>query len=291
MAQKMRCNKLFADSSIADKQLDCRPFVKWAGGKRQILNSLLSYSPEFFNNYIEPFVGGGAFFFRLRKEGFKGKAFLFDSNSELINCYIMIRDNCNELIEELKSDFYINTKERYYQIREMEITDPIKKAARFLYLNKSGYNGLYRVNSKGLFNVPFGKYKNPIICDTVTLLSDSEALKNTEIYCCDFGNVLKYAKERDFIYFDPPYVPVSSTAYFTSYTANGFNKTEQERLAKTFDKLHQMGCYVMLSNSDVPFIRELYSQFDINIVQARRAINCLGKGRGCVSEVVVRNLY
>jgi DNA adenine methylase len=271
------------------KELDCHPFVKWAGGKRQILNNLISSSLLEFNNYFEPFVGGGAFFFRLRKEGYKGKAFLFDSNSELINCYTVIRDSCNELIDELRSDFYANFKERYYQIRELQTNDVIKKAARFLYLNRTGYNGLYRVNSKGLFNVPFGKYKNPLICDENTLMFDSEALKNTEINCCDFAEILMVANRKDFVYFDPPYVPVSPTAYFTQYTSKGFNQTEQERLAEVFRKLNEMNCYVMLSNSDVDLVRKLYSQFNITNVQARRAINCLAKGRGCVSEVIIRN--
>ncbi|MGQ4834414.1 MAG: DNA adenine methylase, partial [Candidatus Asgardarchaeia archaeon] len=251
-----------------------KPFVKWAGGKGQLLNIISENIPTSFEDYYEPFVGGGAVFFYLYSNGLIRKAYLSDLNEDLINAYNVIKYRVYELIEELKNrDFYANKKEQYYKIREWEPKDPIKKAARFIYLNKTAYNGLYRVNSKGKFNVPFGRYKNPKILDEVNLLAVHEALQVAEIFVADFQDAVKTAKKGDFIYFDPPYQPVSSTARFTQYTKGAFKKEDQIRLARVFKELDSRGCFILLSNSNNYFIKTLYNNYRIITVHAKRAIN------------------
>ena len=274
-----------------------KPFVKWVGGKRQLIPELLKYIPKNFNNYFEPFVGGGALFFELYNLGIlkNKKVFLFDINEELINTYKIIRDYPNELIEKLKEFKSKHNKEFYYQIRELDKTDNYKnldniiKAARFIYLNKTCFNGLYRVNKKGYFNVPMGKYKNPKILDENNILLVSKALQNTIIKHSDYKKVLEYAQKEDFIYFDPPYYPLNETSNFTSYTQKEFLEKEQIELFETFDILSQKRCFVLESNSDTEFINNLYKKFKIEKVFANRSINSKANNRGKISEVLIRN--
>lgn len=265
------------------------PFLKWAGGKSQLLTTFSDFLPESFDNYFEPFVGGAAVFFYLRRNRPLFQATLADLNQELVNCYQTIRDDVEELILCLKK--HKNEAEYFYQLRAK---DPLKmseveRASRLIFMNKTCFNGLYRVNSKGKFNVPFGSYKNPRTCDEANLRACSKVLQDADIRYQSFEAILKQAKKGDFIYFDPPYQPLSSTAKFTSYTKNCFSSEDQERLAETFSRLDKRGCRLMLSNSDCQFIRDLYKDFRIETVQAIRAINCQAVGRGRVNEVVVMN--
>lgn len=276
-----------------------KPFVKWVGGKRQLLNQfreLEIYPPKDFkpkkNTYHEPFVGGGAMFFDLLPH----KAELSDMNFELVTTYNVIRDNPEILIQELNSDKYIYDKEVFLGIRakqQAELSN-IETAARFIYLNRTAFNGMYRVNSSGGFNVPFGRYSNPKICDECNIRAVSSALKDVKVNHRDYKAVLQKAKSKDFVYFDPPYYPLTKTASFTSYTKDAFLDKEQTELRDTFLELHYRGCFVMLSNSDTPFINELFASYQkcgitIHKVLAGRAINSDAKMRGKVSEVVVTN--
>lgn len=263
-----------------------KPPVKWAGGKSQLI---LQFGPLFpqkeYDLYIEPFVGGGAVFFHLLPP----KAVLIDRNDELINFYLVVRDNLEALLQDLKK--HENTAEYYYRIRALDpghLTS-VERASRFLYLNKTGYNGLWRVNSQGKHNVPFGRYKNPKIVDEPNLRLVSEALKRAEIICDDFSRVLDCTEPGAFVYLDPPYHPLSETAKFTSYTPDAFGQDDQQRLAEVFRELDRKGCLVMLSNSDTLFIRELYKGYDVQVVYAKRAVNCRADKRGPVSELVIRN--
>lgn len=272
-----------------------KPFVKWVGGKRQLLKQFRDlglYPPEDFdpikNTYFEPFVGGGAVFFDLLPK----KAELSDLNKELVITYNVIKNNVEELIKALKK--HKHDKEYYLKIRAKKIENlsDIDIASRFIFLNRTGFNGLYRVNKQGGFNVPFGRYNNPLICDEENLIRVSKSLKNTSIKHQDYKVVLKRAKKGDFIYFDPPYFPVSKTASFTSYTAETFLEKEQIELRDTFVELHKRGCFVMLSNSDTPFINEIYSKIKgvkINKIVAGRAINSKASGRGKITEVLITN--
>ncbi len=263
-----------------------RPPVKWAGGKGQLI---LQFEPLFpkreYGLYIEPFVGGGAVFFHL----LPSRAILIDSNDELINFYHVVRNDLEALLGDLRK--HENTAEYYYRIRALdpEQLTPVERASRFLYLNKTAYNGLWRVNSRGKHNVPFGRYKNPRIMDETNLRLVSRVLKDAEILCDDFSRVLEYAGPDAFVYMDPPYHPLSETADFTSYTPDAFGEDDQRRLAEVFRKLDLIGCLVMLSNSDTPFIRGLYKGYDVQVVYARRAINCRADKRGPVPELVIRN--
>ena len=267
------------------------PFLKWAGGKSQLLKQFEPFLPSKFNNYIEPFVGAGSVFFYLYNTGrLKGKKIiLIDSNEELINCFLVIKENVERLISILKGPRYVNKKEVYYRIREEEPKDKFERAARTIYLNKTCFNGLYRVNSKGKFNVPFGKYKAPLICNSRNLRAVSIALKNVKILCDDFEKCLEYTTKGDFIYFDPPYQPLSKTSNFTGYTKNGFGEAEQRRLYCAFRELDKRGCKVILSNSNTDFIKKLYRKYRIERVKANRAINCKAEGRGKIEELVILN--
>jgi DNA adenine methylase len=272
-----------------------KPFVKWVGGKRQLLKQFLKlnlYPPEKFNlttgRYFEPFVGGGAVFFDLLPE----KAFLSDMNGELVTTYNVIKNDVNFLIKALKK--HKNTKEYFLQIRSKDVQKltEIEIASRFIYLNRTCFNGLYRVNSKGGFNVPYGQNKNPLICDEENLIKVSKALKNVSIVKQDYKEVLKKTKKGDFVYFDPPYYPVNKTSAFTSYVKEKFLEKEQLELRDTFAELTKRGCFVMLSNSDTPFIKKIYSELKgarITIVDASRAINSKASGRGKITEVLVTN--
>ncbi len=272
-----------------------KPFVKWVGGKRQLLKQfreLNLYPPECFNpesnTYFEPFVGGGAVFFDLLPK----HAELSDTNRELVMTYNVIKDNVDGLIKSLKKHIY--NKEYYLGVRAQDINElsDVEVASRFIFLNRTGFNGMYRVNKSGQFNVPFGRYKNPLICDENNLRKVSEALRGITITHRDYKDVLELAKIGDFIYFDPPYYPLNPTSSFTAYTAKGFFEKEQIELRNTFVKLHERGCFVMLSNSDTPFINELYSGLEgvsINKIIAGRAINSKGSKRGKINEVLVTN--
>jgi len=279
------------------KQTNAKPFVKWAGGKRQLIPELLKYVPKTFNNYFEPFVGGGALFFELYNLGIlrNKKVYLFDINEELINTYEVIRDFPNKLIEKLKEFKSKHNKEFYYQVRELDRSenykniDNITKAARFIYLNRTCFNGLYRVNKKGYFNVPIGRYKNPQIVNEENILAVSKALQNAIIKHCDYKEVLNYANKNDFIYLDPPYYPLNDTANFTSYTQGEFLEKEQMELFETFKFLTKKECFVLESNSDTEFINNLYKEFKIEKVFANRAINSKGSKRGKITEVLIRN--
>ncbi len=272
------------------------PFLKWAGGKRQLIPQLKSYIPKKFNKYIEPFVGGGAVFFYLYREGFlkNRKAILIDINKELINCYKVIKNDVTELIKSLRN--HKNEKNYFYKIRELDRNfetynkmSATEKASRIIYLNKCCYNGLYRVNSKGQFNVPFGKYKNPQFCDEENLIEVNKALENVEILHDSFENSIKYAEVNDFIYLDPPYFPVSKTANFTSYTKENFNVDSQKVLCQVFKNLDKHGSKLMLSNSYNEYTNELYKDYKIVTLQAKRAINCDPSKRGKISEILVMN--
>lgn len=269
-----------------------QPFLKWAGGKGQLLKQYEAFFPLKFNNYIEPFVGGGAVFFHLYNTARVGngkRAILIDSNEELINCYLTIKVDVNKLIRVLSNPKFKNEERVYYKIRAEESKNKFERAARAIYLNKTCFNGLYRVNSQNKFNVPFGGYKNPVICKSENLRAVNIALKDAEILLGDFEKCLDFAKRGDFIYFDPPYQPLNKTSSFTSYTKKSFNEDDQKKLCEVFKKLDKRRCKVMLSNSDTLFIRKLYKDFKIETVFAKRAINCNGSGRGEITELVILN--
>jgi DNA adenine methylase len=266
-----------------------KPFVKWAGGKRQLLDILVKESPEKFNNYYEPFVGGGALYFKLWSTGKIRKAYLNDSNAELVNTYRIIQKRLSELIEELKTGKYENNSTHFYEIRGKELEDDVERAARFIYLNKTAYNGLYRVNSNGGFNVPYGKYSNPKILDEENLQLVNESLKHAVISLGDFKEILSKTKKKDYAYFDPPYHPLNNNS-FTKYTKNDFTFKDQERLQKLFTNLTKKEVYTMLSNSDTIFIRDLYKNHIISEVHATRQINCKADKRGKITELLIKGV-
>jgi len=254
------------------------PFLKWAGGKRQLISQMDNFFPKNYNKYIEPFIGGGAVFFHLLPEN----SIISDNNPDLINCYNVIKEDVEGLIKSLKKHKY--EKDYYYETRALdrdqkkyaELSD-VEKASRSIYLNKTGYNGLYRVNSKGLFNVPFGRHKNPKICDEENLRNVSQVLKKVKIYLGSFEICLDFAEKDDFIYLDPPYFPLSDTALFTSYTKKSFDKSSQINLFEMFKELNRRECYIMLSNSYSEFILDLYKDFKIITLKAKRNINSNSK--------------
>jgi len=266
------------------------PFLKWAGGKRQLLPQMEAHFPKHYNRYIEPFIGGGAVFFHLLPEN----SIVSDNNPDLINCYKVIKEDVEGLIKSLKKHVY--EKIYYYEIRALDRDvkkfadlSNVEKASRSIFLNKTGYNGLYRVNSKGLFNVPFGRHKNPKICDETNLRNVSQALKKVEISLGSFEICLDFAEKDDFIYFDPPYFPLSDTALFTSYTKNSFDKSSQIKLFEVFKELNRRGCNLMLSNSYTEFILDLYKDFKIITLKAKRNINSNSQKRGLINEVLILN--
>ena len=271
-----------------------KPFVKWAGGKRQILDKLIKYVPEDFNTYYEPFVGGGALFFELSPKN----AVINDSNEELINVFRCIKDEekLTKMCNELNHHEANHSEEYYYKIRNIDrdknkfnrLSD-YKRAARTIYLNKACFNRLYRVNSKGEFNVPFGKKLkvNTYEGQNIGIIHAYLNFNNIKILSIDFEEAVKDAKEGDFIYFDPPYD--SDTSTFNSYTEDGFSKDEQIRLSNVFKNLSDRGCYVMLSNHNTILINELYKDFYIHKITAKRNINSNGKKRGKVEEVIITN--
>ena len=267
-------------------------FVKWAGGKKQLLGQFEKFFPKKIERYFDPFVGGGAVAFYLLKTHLEiKKIYLSDINEELIITYNALKNNIEELISLLKEYKSKHNKEFYYQIRAEDVKklSKVQIAARFIYLNKTCFNGLYRVNSKGGFNVPMGSYKNPAVCSEDELREISKLLQKDDVAVKQFYDSVKEAKSGDFVYFDPPYYPLNEKSSFTTYTKDNFLEKEQEHLAKTFKELDKRGCKVMLSNSDTNFIKSLYKEYTINLVSARRMINCDATKRGIINEVVVTN--
>jgi DNA adenine methylase len=264
---------------------DAAPFVKWVGGKRALLPELAARYPARFNRYFEPFLGGGAVFFHLQPE----RAILADYNAELIETYTAVRDQVDALIRHLAS--HRNDEDYYYALRAQDpaTLEPLERASRLIYLNRTCFNGLYRVNARGDFNVPFGKHKNPTICNEPGLKAASLALQDTALHHRSYDKVLDEAQAGDFIYFDPPYHPRTTTSNFTNYTAGSFSEADQAALRDTFRVLADRGCKVMLSNSDTPLIRDLYADFHVEVVMAPRFVNRDASKRGPVSELVVRN--
>lgn len=253
-----------------------KPILKWAGGKTQILKDLLPKVPTSYDRYIEPFFGGGAMFFALRPEN----AIIADSNPELINMYCQVASHVEKVIGYLKK--YENKSDAFYEVRSQEWTELPKEeaAARMIYLNKTCFNGLYRVNKKGMFNVPYGKYKNPKICDEDALRAASIALKKAEIMCENYLLLLeRNAKTGDFIFLDPPYLPISEYADFKRYTKEQFYEEDHVELAKMIMRLQDRGCYVILTNSNHPLVHELYAPFKIDVIQTKRHISCNGSTR------------
>jgi DNA adenine methylase len=273
------------------KQL--KPILKWAGGKRQILPYLLQYIPKDFNNYYEPFAGGLALLIELYNQGRIKKAIISDINKDLINLYEIIKERPYELISAIKEIRFKNNKDDYYQARKLfnslEPHKNVSRAVLLLYLNRHGYNGLYRVNSKGEFNVPFGRYHNPSLPDEEDIIKFHEMLKSCEILNLDFEDAVRSAQRSDFVYFDPPYMPLNETSYFTDYTSGGFSEQDQKRLASVFKKLSNKGVFVMQSNSNNEFIRQLYAEYNIVEIEARRNINSIASKRGSVKELIILN--
>lgn len=274
----------------------CKPFVKWAGGKRQLVEELLRSRPKQYKRYIEPFIGGGALFFALKPEN----AYISDINEELINIYQVVRDDVAGLLAELKKHDRRyregDPKEYFYQVRNAD-REPgyrrwgkVRKAARLIFLNKTCFNGLFRMNSRREFNTPFGSYVNPAIVDEQNLLACSRALATTEIAASGFDHVSEIATKGDFVYFDPPYVPLTATANFTAYSGEGFDLAMQRRLREVCDELDAKKVKWMLSNSHTDFVLDLYrDRYHIRTVEAIRAINCKADKRGKVAEVIVTN--
>ncbi len=274
---------------------EAQPFLKWAGGKAQLLAQFDPFFPESVSSYAEPFLGGGAVFFHLKARFPKMRVVLGDNNAELINCYAAVRDHCDKLMrrldEHLKA-FRAEGERYYYLVRSQHaLPEQVARAARAIFLNKTCYNGLWRVNARGQFNVPIGSYppEKVTLYDPANLLAASHALRGTELGEQDFRATLRSIGPGDFAYIDPPYYPVSATANFTSYTKEDFGQTEQEELSALFAAASRRGARLMLSNSDTPFIRKLYQDFPIHTVSARRAVNSDGTKRGRIPEVVVLN--
>ncbi|MGI0073654.1 MAG: DNA adenine methylase [Nitrosotalea sp.] len=273
-----------------------KPFVKWAGGKRQLLPVITSHVPKKFERYFEPFLGGGAVFFHLLSREKQAKWFISDLNSDLILSYITVRDRVKDLISELKlhsNDYFKNPSTYYYKIRESNPKEQIEKVSRLIFLNKTCFNGLYRVNSKGKFNVPLGKYVNPNIVNEENLFVVSEALqtKDISIKCQDFEDAIKNASTGDFVYLDPPYQPVSATSNFTSYTDGDFDYGDQKRLYAKFKTLDKKGVKVLLSNSRSKEILQLFKEFSDGIIEinTNRFINSVSQRRTGHSELLIKN--
>lgn len=256
--------------------IQAKPILKWAGGKTQMLGELISKVPASYGRYIEPFLGGGAMFFALQPEN----AVIADSNPELINMYRQVASHVEDVIKNLRT--YENTSEMFYAVRSLEWTalPKAEAAARTIYLNRTCFNGLYRVNKQGRFNVPFGRYKNPKICDEEGLRAASEVLKKAEILCGDYILVLEhYAQPGDFVFLDPPYLPISEYSDFKRYTKEQFYEEDHIELAKMVTTLHERGCHILLTNSNHPLVHELYAPFTIEVIQTKRHISCNGSTR------------
>ncbi len=272
-----------------------KPILKWAGGKRQLVDVLVELIGEDYGRYVEPFLGGGALFFELQPFN----AVINDYNSELINVYKVIRDNPQELVNLLKKHQRNNTKEYFYEVRGYdrnnvlyEKMSEVEKAARTIYLNKTCYNGLYRVNSKGEFSTPYGRYKNPNIVEEKNIFTISDYFNKSKIkiICGDFTEALKYLRKKSLVYFDPPYVPNDNSKSFDGYTDIGFSQEDQIRLKLECDKLTEKGIAFILSNSDVEFVRNLYIKYDQIDVEVRRSIGSKTNSRKIAKELIIHNL-
>lgn len=266
-----------------------KPFIKFAGGKQKLLADIRGKMPANYNRYFEPFIGGGALFFSLEPKG----ALINDVNKDLYTLFSVVRDNPNELMDMIGT--HTNSPDHYYSVRAMDrkssydFMSPVERAARFIYLNKTAFNGLYRVNKRGENNVPFGNYINPTFFDKDNINACSAALEDTEITNNDFELILDKVNRFDFVYMDPPYHPLSSTSSFTEYTSCGFSTNDQTRLRKFCDKLHAKGAYFMVSNSSTDLIKGLYCDYNIHTIQAARTINSKGSGRGKIDELIITN--
>ncbi len=289
-----------------------KPFLKWAGGKGQLLSTFDKLFPRELSmgdvtTYIEPMVGGGAVLFHVLQKYDVKKAYINDINKELINCYRCIKNDVEKVISTLeklqneylnshdRAEYFYNVRDRYNEIK-LNGHEDYEKCADFIFLNKTCFNGLYRVNKQGKFNVPHGKYKNPLICDNENLKQCSELLQKVEISYGDYSSLLERADEKSFVYFDPPYRPLQEKNSFTSYDKLGFDDNKQIELANEFRKLNEKKCFLMLSNSDPKnansddnFFDDLYNSFKIVRVNARRMINCQASKRGDITEIVVTN--
>jgi DNA adenine methylase len=281
-----------------------KPIVKWAGGKSKLLHALMPHVPAKIGTYAEPFAGGAALFFGIAGEDLATgesrapsrsaksarrwkRAVLNDQNEELVACYRAVKDDVASLIDALHE--YRYDRDLYYEVRDRETRgmSDVERGARFIFLNRTCFNGLWRVNASGKFNVPFGRYKNPRIVDEKRLRAASHALKSVDLRVGDFAKVTRDLGEGDFVYFDPPYVPLSKTAAFTAYDKSGFGEVEQARLAKELRRLKEAGVRAVLSNADTPETRELYAGLRVSIVQVTRPINSDPSKRGDTAEVVV----
>jgi DNA adenine methylase len=274
-------------ASVTDQSTQAAPMLKFAGGKRQLLPEIREHVPAVFGRYLEPFVGGGSVFFDLFASGLKVPSYLGDTNAELVTTYKAVRDDVEAVIAALRLHERQHSEEYYYAVRAQHPRSDNAVAARMIYLNRTGFNGLYRVNKKGEFNVPIGRYENPTVCDADNLRACSRALAGAEIACADFASVMAVARGGDFVYCDPPYLPVSTTGNFTSYTAVGFSLADHERLAGCARRLKGSGVHVLLSNADLPVVRELYEGFEMRSVKARRNINSKSDRRGAVDELLI----
>lgn len=278
---------------MSNKNIILAPILKWVGGKRQLLDEISPLIPKKITTYVEPFVGGGAVLFNLQPQ----KAVINDLNEELMNVYKVVKNTPEDLLEALESHDQNNCEDYYYEVRALDRTDgyqsmsDIEKAARIIYLNKTCFNGLYRVNQAGQFNAPYGKYKRPNIINKPAILAMSNYFNknNIKIMQGDYKKALKNLRKGSFVYFDPPYMPVSSSSSFTGYTERGFGQKDQIELKKICDKLNDQGIKFLLSNSDHSLIRDLYKNYDITTVQAKRAINSKGHKRGEINELLVKN--
>jgi DNA adenine methylase len=279
-----------------------KPFIKWLGGKSQLLSAIAENMPSDYNDYYEPFVGSGAVFFgTISKER---TSYINDINVRLVKTYITLRDRPSEVVRileklandfnstsslEEKRNFYNSQKERFNSLNFSTVNHTVLGAALFIYLNKTCFNGVYRENSKGIFNVPFGDKKRPMLVDKENIFAVSEHLAHTKIFNGDYEESISAAQKGDFIYLDPPYHPLTKTSSFTKYHKENFVEDHQKKLRNIFDKLTKKGCYVMMSNSDSQFIEDLYSGYKIIRVKANRTINCKKESRGKISELLIKN--
>jgi DNA adenine methylase len=261
------------------------PFLKWAGGKRALLPVLTPLMPSTYGDYYEPFVGGGALFFALAP----ARAYLNDANEELVNCYAVVRDRVDELLRALAE--HVNTAEHYQHVRAQrpDDLDDVTRAARLIYLNRTCFNGLYRVNRRGEFNTPYGRYRNPTLVAEQVLRAASAALQGARFTATGYEDACATAGAGDLVYLDPPYVPAGGYADFRRYHREQFRDDDHEQLARLFKELDARGCHVRLSNAHTPLVLDLYADWTIHEVTSRRAINSNGAGRGPVREVLVAN--
>jgi len=265
---------------------DAKPFLKWAGGKGRLLNKLSKFFPKNYNSYFEPFIGGGAVFFHLNPE----KAIINDLNNELINLYNAIKKNPEKLMEELDGlQGNVDDKDFFLKMRSKKPKKELDRAVRMIFLNRTCYNGMYRVNSKGEFNVPFGDMGTPKLYEKKNIIACSQALKKTTILCGEYKKLNQRIRKKDFVYLDPPYVPLSDTAHFTSYTSEKFGERQQLELLEFCKKIDQKGGLFMLSNSYNEFTEKLYCKFNTNTIKAARSVAAKSESRAEIKEIVVTN--